>query len=228
MTEHYLSPARLEQERERVIGTLSAHFAHDNLDTAEFENRLDLAYRATSLAELTALLADLPVQADSPAAPRPSTALARPEDVRKRQFVVAVMSGSERRGVWSPARSIEVVAVMGGVQLDFREAVFAPGVTQVNVLAFWGGVEIMVPPEVRVECSGMGIMGGFEGLDQRGANHPDTPILRITGLAVMGGVEVAQRLRGESARDARRRLREERKRLRDQHAEGLKRLRDGD
>jgi hypothetical protein len=224
MSEGYLSPARMEEARERVIETLSTHFALDNLDTAEFENRLDRAYRATTLAELDALRSDLPAIPSSPSAPQPSTSLARPEDVRERQFLVAFMSGSERKGVWTPARNIEVAAVMGGVNLDFREAVFPPGVTQVNVLALMGGVEITVPPEVRVECSGLGIMGGFEGLDQRGTDHPDTPVLRITGLAIMGGVDVSQRLRGETASEAKRRRREDRKRLRDEHARGRKRL----
>jgi hypothetical protein len=64
-----------------------------------------------------------------------------------------------------------------------------------------------------VECSGVGIMGGFDHReDASGMTDLNAPVLRITGLAIMGGVEVRVRLPGESRRDANRRVRAERKR----------------
>ena len=49
----------VHNRRERVIDALSTHFANDTLDVDEFEQRVDLAHRATSVAELDELLADL-------------------------------------------------------------------------------------------------------------------------------------------------------------------------
>jgi hypothetical protein len=101
---------------------------------------------------------------------------------------------------------------MGGVELDFREAILAPGVTEVHAFAFWGGVQILAPPDVRVECSGLGIMGGFEHREDASLPFdPSAPVLRITGIAVMGGVEVAVRFAGETGREAKRRVRDQRK-----------------
>jgi hypothetical protein len=211
-----LSPVRLEEQRERLVRELSAHFAHDHLDTPEFERRLDLAYRATTLAEMQQLRADLPALPAAASAP-PALERARPGEVRRQQFVLALMGGTERKGVWTPARSIDAVAFMGGVVLDFREARFPPGVTRVNALAFMGGIEILVPPGVRVESSGTGILGGFESFEQPGdESDPDAPVLQVSGVAIMGGVEISQRLRGESAKQARQRLRAEQRRLRDE------------
>jgi hypothetical protein len=211
----YLPPVRLEAHRERIVAELAEHFAHDHLDTAEFETRLDRAYRATTLAELDQLKADLPaIGGAAPVAAR-GVGVAHREDVRDRQLVFALMGGTERKGAWTPARNVDVIAFMGGVALDFREARFAPGVTQVNILAIMGGVEIIVPPGLRVECSGFGIMGGFESLNQDGSGYGDeAPLLKITGVAIMGGVETSQRLVGESTRQAKLRRREERRRLR--------------
>ena len=83
---------------------------------------------------------------------------------------------------------------MGGAVLDFREALLDPGVTEIFALALMGGVEIIVPPGVYVDSNGIGIMGGFE---QLGATKYPTdgsaPVLRITGLALMGAVEIKQR-----------------------------------
>lgn len=209
----YLPPVRLEAARERVIAELAEHFAHDHLDTAEFEARLDLVYQARTLADLDRLQTDLPALASAEERTRLSVPLATEDDVRNRQLLLAIMGGTERKGAWTPARHLDVLALMGGVELDFREAHFAPGVTRVNALAIMGGVEILVPPGVKVESEGVGIMGGFESFGQVGDDHPDTPVLRISGLALMGAVEIQQRLPGESARDARLRRREERRRL---------------
>src|SRR5512145_327465 len=53
----------LAAERERVVQTLSAHFAHDQLTMAEFEQRLERAYELTAVDQLRSLVADLPALA---------------------------------------------------------------------------------------------------------------------------------------------------------------------
>lgn len=107
---------------------------------------------------------------------------------------------------------------MGGVDLDFREARMGPGITEISAFALMGGVEIIVPPDLQVECSGIGIMGGFDCSDEvRQSSDPDSPILKINGLAIMGGVDITVREPGETALDAwrrRRAARRERRRLR--------------
>lgn len=52
-----------------------------------------------------------------------------------------------------------------------------------------GGVEVIVPHGVRVEALGFAFMGGFEAT--AGDVHPDPfqPVIRLTGLVGMGGVE---------------------------------------
>ena len=103
--------------------------------------------------------------------------------------VVAVLGGSARKGSWEPPARLRVLAVMGGVELDFREADLYEGETVVDVLAIMGGVSIIVPPDIDVEADGLGFMGGFGSLTQR-ADDAGAPLLRIVGTAVMGGVEI--------------------------------------
>jgi hypothetical protein len=209
-----------------VIDALCEAFARDEMRLEDFERRVEAAHRTESAAELDALLTDLPSapvpapagRADPDAPPRTVAArVARDEAAgppRGREVVAGVMGGAARRGRWLSARRISALAIMGGVELDFREAVLQPGVTEIHAFAFWGGVEILVPPHVRLECSGIGIMGGFDGGTNVGSGAGDpgdplSPIIRVTGVAVMGGVEVSVRYPGESGRDARKRLREE-------------------
>ena len=78
---------------------------------------------------------------------------------------------------------------MGGVELDLRNARFAPGVTEIEVFALMGGVDVIVPHGVRVEAIGFAIMGGFDAnAGDATAGDPDQPVIRLSGFAVMGGV----------------------------------------
>ena len=221
--------APLNHTRQVTIDALMEHFANDVMDVDEFERRVDAAHRATSSDALKELLRDLPggvhlpalVGAENASVPAtvPDYTVTSAAHVKEKAFIVACLGGVNRRGRWSPARKNYAIAVMGGAKLDLREADLAPGVTDIQVFTVCGGVEIIVPPGLNVESHGIAILGGFEHLAD-GEIHPDphAPTLRITGLAIMGGVEVSVRHAGETARDARRRRklarREQRKRLR--------------
>lgn len=216
-----------------VIDLLCEHFANDALDVEEFERRVGRAHRAGSEEELQALVSDLPelgselpARADAEERGAGHTAsgralveqvpLARPDQVRERDYLFGCMGGVERKGRWVPARSSFAGALMGAVEIDLREAIFPPGTLEIRAGAVWGAVEIVLPPGVEVDCSGLAIMGGF---GYEGHSHPDpappgAPKVRVTGFALMGGVEVSFRHPGETAREARRRRRRERKALR--------------
>ncbi|HUH05035.1 MAG TPA: DUF1707 domain-containing protein [Kofleriaceae bacterium] len=206
----------LRSRRDEVIEALTKHFSEDTLDLEEFEHRITEAHRAADLATLDGLVKDL----EPLSAPAASTALAGPAPAPlevsrpdKKTFV-AVMSGVERGGVWRPPKRSRLVAIMGGAELDFREALLPPGVTEVRIYALMGGAEVIVPPNLAVECDGWGIMGGFEVMDRAPVvPDPNQPLLRITGFAMMGGFSIETRLPGESRRQAKRRRRKERRAL---------------
>jgi hypothetical protein len=209
MAGELIPPQGLRELRERTVHQLCAHFAADTLDADELERRLDRAYAAASRAELTTLVSDLPqLREERPDAPY---TLARAEDVPRRQLVLAVLGGSERKGAWTPPRHMFAIACMGGVCLDYREARFPPGVTEITAVAIMGGLEVIVPPWVRVEANGLAVLGAFEhGGEGDTRADAGAPVLRIGGLASLGGVEISVRLPGERARDTRRRLKEAR------------------
>lgn len=202
-------------DRARTVEALCRHFAEDHIDDVELERRLDAAHRADSRATLAELTTDLPPLASRDA---PAYELAPADHVSERGVAIAVMGGAERKGNWTPPRKLAVIAVMGGADIDLREARFPEGVTEIMAVAFWGAVEIIVPPWVRVESNGIAIMGGFEHGRGESAAGPESPTLRIGGVALMGAVEINTRFPGESARDAARRRKLARK------AEGAYRL----
>ncbi len=221
MTEGKHPVLGIESERERAVERLMEGFANDQLDMKEFERRVDAVNRSATKAELDALLADLPSPATPPTR-RPETALdpyieptvVPADQVRDRNLLVMCMGGTERKGQWIPARRTNVITLMGGATLDFREAMLGPGVTEVWVFAMWGAVEIVVPPGMPVEVDGVALMGGFEmESNEPMVRRPDQPLLRVRGMAVMGGVSVEVRLPGESTREAKKRRKFRRKEI---------------
>ncbi len=211
-------PVALGRAREEAVRQLVAHYAGDNLTVEQFEARVDASYQATTEQQLKALTSDLPVlhgATDVAAAATGATITTVPaHTVSKRSFQLAVWGGSRRQGAWRPGRHHFSFSVMGGSELDFREAQLPAGETEVTVLNLMGGTTIIVPPGLAVKSHGFALMGGFDGLDQLGDPAPDAPSLTIKGLALMGGISIEVRGPGESHRDAKRRRRAERKALR--------------
>ena len=215
----------LDQRRQQVVEDLMEHFANDVLDLTEFERRLDVANGSETIEELNALLGDLPTAGGggalvrssklTPARGGPSTVVSA-DQVPERSLMLAMCGGTARKGRWVPARKNLAIAIMGGVVLDFRDAMLGPGVTEVDVFALMGGVDIIVPPEMAVQVDGMAIMGAFENESDAPLNRsPEQPLLRIKGLVVMGGADIAVRLPGESKRDTKKRRRLERRAMRE-------------
>lgn len=211
----------LRERREQVIAILTEQFSRDTLDLEELEKRLDLAHRADSVVALDNLVKDLTVAEGTG-----ETALAAPGHTERavdeaalarwpaRKRMTAIFGGVEKKGSWVCPRQVSVVAIFGGADLDLREAELAPGVTELNVTTIFGGVELIVPPWLSVEVDATAILGGFEELHRAPTTpDPERRILRVTGTAILGGVEIHTRLPGESARDAKRRRRRESKAL---------------
>lgn len=187
----------LRNARAQAIDSLSEQCAQDKLPLDEFERRLDLAHRSESVEELQRLAGASPRVENGaalvPAAPPPAVS------TEPRGRTLAVLGSVERRGSWTPPRALEARAVLGSVELDFREARFAPGVTELEVSAILGSVEIIVPPWLAVETDGAGILGSFEHLHRApSAPDPEVPTLRVRGKAVGGVVEVVTRLAKKS------------------------------
>ena len=218
---------RTQEIRDRVIARLSDHFAHDALDVDEFERRVTVAQTAEDPGQIEALLGDLPDLAGAAAAVPavvPTVVTALVPDERDRDTLYAIFGGIDRRGTWTVPRRMKIVAVFGGANLDLREARFPPGVVDLDVTAVMGGINIVVPPGLAVQMHGSAIMGGFADINRAPANpDPDTPLLRVRGLTMMGGVNVDMRLPGESERGAHKRQRRE---LRDEQRAERRELRD--
>ena len=221
MSDNYpVQSTNIETARERAVEVLMEHFSNNVMNLEEFEGLLDVVNACSTTVELRDLLSKLPplespkASSDMMPAPGGAPVVVDADRVRRYGFLISVLGGINRAGRWIPARKSFALGVLGGISLDFREALLGSGITDVNVLAVLGSVEIIVPPEMAVEVDGMAVLGAFEyQTDAPLRSNPDLPTLRVRGLAVLGNVHVEVRLPGETAREAKKRRRLERKGL---------------
>ena len=179
-----------DAERHEVAELLREAAGEGRLDLEELDERLAAAYAARTRADLVPLVADLPA-AGAAAVP------AVPGDGPPSRLL-AVMGGLSRRGRWEVPARLEVTVVMGGAELDLREAAFAVTDVTVRVVAVMGGASVVVGPDTDVVVDGTGVMGGFSGPSGLVRATPGTPVrrVRVTGVAIWGGVSVERKVAG--------------------------------
>lgn len=82
-----------------------------------------------------------------------------------------------------------VTAVLGGAEIDLRDAVIIDGAS-IDLTTVLGGVEMKVPDNVQVEISGIPILGGWEDKTRVRREKEEVPVLKINCLTILGGVEI--------------------------------------
>jgi predicted membrane protein len=106
----------------------------------------------------------------------------------ERDDTTAILSGSNKRYTSDDFKGSKVTAILGGVKIDLRKATIKKEAT-LELVTFWGGVEIVVPRNVVVRNQTSAIMGGVEDkTDQDDVKN--APVLHVTGDVIMAGVEI--------------------------------------
>jgi hypothetical protein len=183
-----------DADRERVADIVREAAGDGRLTMEELDERLDAVYAAKTYAELEPITRDLPqagaVHAPAPApAPAPAGDLSRIGGTPSSNGAFAILGGFSRKGEWVVPKEFSAVAILGGGEIDLRDARFAEPVVTIHAVTILGGIEITVPDDVTVDVTGVGILGAFEHV-ARSEGHPGGPKIIINGVAILGGVEV--------------------------------------
>jgi hypothetical protein len=184
-----------DADRHRVAEILREAAGEGRLDLDELDQRLEQTFAARTYADLVPITLDLP--AHPHARPVAKAAAASPEVVpgADRESHFAILSGLSRKGVWVVPKQMTILAMMGGAELDLRHAKFAAQEVTITINAFMGGASVVVGPHTRVQMEGIGIMGGYSepsGLVE-GELDESSPVVRIKGVAIWGGVSVERK-----------------------------------
>ena len=187
----------LTRAREQKINELSQHFANDDLSLDELERRIELVYKAGSVAELDSITADLrltPTSAGMTPAPMSPRQQVMTGMEARRGRLLAIMGESRRTGRWLVPSQLRVVSLMSDTQLDLTQAVMASGLAEIHVTAMWSSCRLIVPPGMRVINEMHAVMASVtsnaDEMDPPGVSRTNAPTIRLTGTAFMAEVKV--------------------------------------
>jgi Domain of unknown function (DUF1707)/Cell wall-active antibiotics response 4TMS YvqF len=186
-----------DADRDRAATVLNEALAEGRLTAEEHSERLDSIYAAKTQADLVPLLDDLPTPATAPV-PAPG---AGPERSYHGGPIIAIFGGAVRKGRWRVPPASTVVTVFGGADLDLRDAILPGREVIIKAVSVFGGMSITVPPEMRVVDSGVAVFGGRDVTGETPESEsPDSPVLRIQGACVFGGISVKHKARKDDRR----------------------------
>jgi len=189
-----------DAERDATVRVLGDHAAVGRLTLDELEERAGQALTAKTRGDLAALTSDLPRQATA-------ADVAVPRTRKPVRWMVAIMGGSHRRGRFRAVGSVNSVSIMGGDEIDLREAEIEGGELTLNMFALMGGATVYVPDSVELEVSGFSLMGGNTELGSQRSPRPGAPVIHVRSWNLMGGATIYRlppQARGLGLKEARR------------------------
>ncbi|MDP4535478.1 LiaF-related protein [Alkalimonas collagenimarina] len=181
-----------DQVREEAIDQLIMNYSHGKLSAEAFERRLDLATNATQHQELVDVVADLTLEPDK-----------QYEQQRERSFspqyqsgndtqherIISVLSSNQHNGQWLVPAEIQVISILGSVELDFSEAIFQHQHVVIRVNNWVGSLDILVPEQVNVVSNMFNIIGSANNKAPSMGGR-QAPKIVIEGYSILGSLEV--------------------------------------
>ncbi|WP_129670131.1 DUF1707 SHOCT-like domain-containing protein [Phytoactinopolyspora endophytica] len=211
------SPADLrcsDVDRERVAEALRQAAGEGRLTLTELEERLDATFKARTYGDLQPITRDLPqgpypIPGASSAGPQwhgqpPAPGPVQPAGVPQRppepgvkpgapvpkEQINAILGEDKRKGRWEVPARLDVVPILGSVELDFTEAVVRSPEVEIRVGVVLGNVTIVVPEGIDVRIDSITNVLGERKMKLDAPVTPGAPILRVSGFVLLGEVTV--------------------------------------
>jgi hypothetical protein len=199
-----------DADRERVASVLREAAGEGRIGLDELDERLASVYAARTYADLEPLTRDLP----SGVKPEAPVEVADPDRFGGEPTSTggfALLGGFERKGGWVVPGRFNAFAMLGGGDIDLRQARFAERKVVIRAWAILGGVQVTVPEDAEVHVGGVGILGGFDS-GAAGAGTAGGPVVVVKGFALLGGVSVERKATDDVLKQRKLDRREERQR----------------
>lgn len=96
--------------------------------------------------------------------------------------------GNDLRNTSTDFKGGDTTAIFGGIKVDLREAKMTQESAEFKVNAIFGGIEMLVPRDWKVEINGLPLFGGW---DNKAHPEPEaTKTLKINASVMFGGLDV--------------------------------------
>ncbi len=101
---------------------------------------------------------------------------------------VAIFGGTERKYVSENLQGGKITCVFGGSEIDLRGSKAQDGAV-IEIFCMFGGVELMVPEDWKLNMDATAIFGGFSD-SRKNVTNIAKPTVHIKGFTMFGGGEI--------------------------------------
>ncbi|HEY0922309.1 DUF1707 SHOCT-like domain-containing protein [Rheinheimera pacifica] len=181
-----------DQVRQEAIDQLIMNYSHGIISAEAFERRLDVATDAKSHQELIDVVADLTLLPDSQYQQQRERSFSpryQSGNDTRNEKMLCVLSSNQQRGQWLVPAEINIINVLGSVELDFTEAVFQHQHIVIRVNNWIGSLDILVPEQVNVVSNMFNIIGSTNNQAQS-MGERQAPQIVIEGYSILGSLDV--------------------------------------
>ena len=194
-----------DADRDRAASVLGAALAEGRLSADEHAERLDAVYVSKTRAEILPLVSDLPGAAAALQGPggeiESGGSSGSLDQTGEPARMVALFSNTSRRGLWRVPAALAAVSLFGHIDLDLRDAVLPGKEVRIRAVCVFGDMMMTVPPEMHVIDNGWALLGGREfPPDSEESASPNAPVLRVSGVSILGLATVRRKNRERRAR----------------------------
>jgi hypothetical protein len=110
---------------------------------------------------------------------------------------VVMFWGIDRKVTSQAFKGGTMTIMFGGGKVNLRDAKLAENQAKLNITTMFGGLEIIVPPTMRVANKTVGIFGGSDDKTKM-PPEPNAPVIEISGVTMFGGLSIKNRDEHES------------------------------
>ena len=86
-------------------------------------------------------------------------------------------------------KGTDVNAVFGGIKLDLRKAIIKKDVV-INASAIFGGIDILVPENIKVKVKSTSIFGGVDNKKLDNDNNDKSNTIYVNATCLFGGIDI--------------------------------------
>jgi Domain of unknown function (DUF1707) len=177
-----------DAERDATVERLRDAAGEGRLTLEEFSDRMEQASTAKTRAELDQLLTDLPAGNDPGSTGTGGSAVAVGGSGGP-SWHVSPIGGLNVSGPWRMGRHLVVISLIGGARLDLSQAELAARDVTLTKVSVIGGVRARIPLGIRVDVSGVSLLGGTD-VENAPDPGPGAPTIHIRAFSVIGGIRV--------------------------------------
>lgn len=105
--------------------------------------------------------------------------------------VLVIFSGSETEPQSDHFTNGTATAIFGGAKIDLRGVIVPQEGAVLELTSLFGGIDVRIPDNVRVDISGTPLFGGWENKTKKHIeNRKTTPVLKVHCTAIFGGMTI--------------------------------------